>query len=154
MDNPTGIIQALVTDARGTRAIIDVDVGTACPRCAAGKGCGAGLLVGSSRLRRVEASFNASLDLTEGDNVEIELTPKNLLQAALIVYGLPMLGAIAAAGFAYVMVLGDAAAASAAIVGLLGGLVVSRWRLQQTACLGSFVPRVAKRLRGAQAGLS
>ncbi len=153
MDNPTGIIQTLVTDARGTRAIIDVDVSTACQRCAAGKGCGAGLLVGSSRLRQVEASFSASLDLAEGDNVEIALTPNNLLQAALIVYGLPMLGAVAAAGFAYVMALGDAAAASAAIVGLLGGLVVSRWRLQHAACLGSFVPRVAKRLRGAQAGL-
>jgi len=150
MDNPTGIIQALVTDARGTRAVVDVDVSTACPRCAAGKGCGAGLLVGSSRLRRVEASFSASLELAEGDNVEIALTPNNLLQAALIVYGLPMLGAVAAAGFAYVMALGDAAAASAAIVGLLGGLVVSRWRLQHAACLGNFVPRVAKRLRGAQ----
>lgn len=153
MDNPTGIIQALITDSRGTRAIVDVDVSTACPRCAAGKGCGAGLLVGSSRLRQVEASFSASLELAEGDNVEIALTPNNLLQAALIVYGLPMLGAIVAAGFAYVMALGDAAAASAAIVGLLSGLVVSRWRLQHAACLGNFVPRVAKRLRGAQAGL-
>ncbi len=152
MDNPTGIIRTLVTDASGTRAIVDVDVSTACPRCAAGKGCGAGLLVGSSRLRQVEASFSASLDLAEGDNVEIALTPNNLLQAALIVYGLPMLGAIVAAGFAYVMALGDAAAASAAIVGLLSGLVVSRWRLQHAACLGDFVPRVAKRLRGAQTG--
>ena len=153
MDNPTGIIQALITDARGTRAIVDVDVSTACPRCAAGKGCGAGLLVGSSRLRQVEASFSASLDLAEGDNVEIALSPNNLLKAALMVYGLPMLGAIVAAGFAYVMALGDAAAASAAIVGLLSGLVVSRWRLQHAACLGNFVPRVAKRLRGAQTGL-
>ncbi len=110
------------------------------------------MLVGSSRLRQVEASFSASLDLAEGDNVEIALTPNNLLQAALIVYGLPMLGAVAAAGFAYVMALGDAAAASAAIVGLLSGLVVSRWRLQHAACLGNFVPRVAKRLRRAQAG--
>ena len=153
MDNPTGIIRALVTGASGTRAIVDVDVSTACPRCAAGKGCGAGLLVGSSRLRQVEASFSASLDLAEGDNVEIALTPNNLLQAALIVYGLPMLGAVTAAGFATVMALGDAAAASAAIVGLLSGLVVSRWRLQHAACLGNFVPRVAKRLRRAQAGL-
>jgi len=153
MDNPTGIIQALVTDAHGTRAIIHVDVSTACPRCAAGKGCGAGLLMGSNQIRRVEASFNASLELAEGDNVEIALTPKNLLQAALIVYGLPMIGAIVAAGVAYAMELGDAAAAGAAIVGLLGGLVVSRWRLQHAACLGSFVPRVEKRLRSAQTGL-
>ncbi len=153
MDNPTGIIQSLVSDAHGTRAVVEVDVSTACPRCAAGKGCGAGLLVGSSRLRRVEASFNADMHLAEGDNVEIALTPNNLLQAALTVYGLPMLGAVAGAGLAYVMMLGDAAAASAAILGLLGGLVAGRWRLRHAACLASFVPRIEKRLRSAQTGL-
>jgi len=153
MDNPTGIIQSLVSDAHGTRAVVEVDVSTACPRCAAGKGCGAGLLLGSSRLRRVEASFSAELRLVEGDNVEIALTPINLLQAALTVYGLPLLGALAGAGLAYVMVLGDAAAASAAILGLLGGLLVGRWRLRYTACLERFVPRIEKRLRSAQTGL-
>ncbi len=153
MDNPTGIIQSLVSDAHGTRAVVEVDVSTACPRCAAGKGCGAGLLVGSRRLRRVEASFSADLQLAEGDNVEIALTPNNLLQAALTVYGLPMLGALAGAGLAYVLALGDAAAASAAILGLAGGLLVGKGRLRNTACLESFVPRIEKRLRSAQTGL-
>ncbi len=93
------------------------------------------------------------MHIAEGDNVEIALTPNNLLQAALTVYGLPMLGALAGAGLAYVLVLGDAAAASAAILGLLGGLLIGRRRLRYTACLESFVPRIEKRLRSAQTSL-
>ena len=85
------------------------------------------------------------MHLAEGDNVEIALTPNNLLRAALTVYGLPMLGAVAGAGLAYVMSLGDAAAAIAAILGLIGGLLVGRWRLRNTACLESFVPSIVKR---------
>ncbi len=152
MDNPTGIIQSLVTDANGTRAIVEVDVSTACPRCAAGKGCGAGLLVGSGRLRRVEAAFGADMVLVEGDSVEISLASSNLLQAALIVYGLPLLGAILAAGLAYVLALGDGAAAVAAIIGLSAGLLAGRWRLRRNACIDDFVPRVEKRLQRAQNG--
>ena len=153
MDNPTGIIQSLISDARGTRAVVEVDVSTACPRCASGKGCGAGLLTGSSRIRLVEASFTAAMDLAEGDHVEIAMTPHNLLQAAMTVYGLPMLGAVTGAGVAYATALGDAAAASAAILGLLGGLVASKWWLRRSACLESFVPSVAKRLQNVQTGL-
>ncbi len=145
MANPSGIIQSLVSDARGKRAVVEVDVNVACPRCAAGKGCGAGLLAGNNRLRRVEVSFSEDMHLAEGDNVEIALTPNNLLRAALTVYGLPMLGAVAGAGLAYVMSLGDAAAAIAAILGLIGGLLVGRWRLRYAACLESFVPSIVKR---------
>ena len=98
MDNPTGTIHSLVADVHGARAIVEVDLSTACPRCAAGKGCGAGLLVGSSRLRQVEAAIGPGMVLAEGDSVEISLASSNLLQAALIVYGLPLFGAIGAAG--------------------------------------------------------
>ena len=150
MDNPTGIIQSLVSDDRGIRAVVEVDVSTACPRCAAGKGCGAGLLAGGGRSKRVEASFNVKMILAEGDHVEIALTPSNLLRASLIVYGLPMLGAIAGAGLAYLMKLGDAAAAIAAIAGLSGGLLVGRWRIRQADCLADCVPTIEKRLRSAQ----
>ena len=152
MDNPSGIIQSLVSDERGTRAVVEVDVSTVCPRCAAGKGCGAGLLAGGGRPKRVEASFNINLDLAAGDNVEIALAPSNLLRASLIVYGLPMLGAVGGAGLAYLMTLGDAAAATAALVGLLSGWLVGRWRLRQRDCLANFVPTIERRLRSTQTG--
>ena len=55
MDNPTGKIQSLIASDGDLRAVVEVDVSAACPRCAAGKGCGAGLFTGSNRKRRVEA---------------------------------------------------------------------------------------------------
>lgn len=152
MDNPTGIIHSLVADAHGTRAIVEVDVSSACPRCAAGKGCGAGLLIGTRQVRRVEAVVSANMALAAGDRVELVLPSSKLLQATLIVYGLPLLGAVGSAAMAYLLALGDAAAALAAIAGLSAGLLVGRWRLRRDACLAHFVPHIEKRLRSLQTG--
>ncbi|MDH3338726.1 MAG: SoxR reducing system RseC family protein [Gammaproteobacteria bacterium] len=146
MDNPTGRVLSLVDGADGTRAIIDIEVADACPRCAAGKGCGAGLMTGSGRNRQVEASIRAGLNVAENDLVEIVLAPDDVLRAAAIVYGLPMLGAVAAAAIAYALSLGDAAAAVAALAGLTVGFTIGRWRLRQTPCLRRFLPSVQRRL--------
>ena len=143
---------SLVDSTDGVRAVVKVELAAACPRCASGKGCGAGILstdVGSGQ--PVEATVPRDLDLCEGDVVEISLAPENLLQAALIVYGLPMLGAIAAAALAYGFSLGDAAAALAALFGLGAGLMVGRSRLRQRSCLRKFVPVVERRVAGSGA---
>ncbi len=137
---------SLVDSTNGARAVVIVDVASACPRCAAGKGCGAGLFASSGSNRQIEATIRPGLDIAEEDIVEIGLAPDNLLQAAIIVYGLPMLGAVVAAAIAYTLALGDAAAAVAALLGLASGLAIGRWRLRQTACLQRFVPTVERRL--------
>lgn len=152
MDNPTGTIHSVVADALGTRAIVDVDVGSACPRCAAGKGCGAGLLIGGGQVRRVEAAVSANMALAAGDRVELVLASSKLLRATLIVYGLPLVGAVGSAAMAYLLELGDAAAALAAIAGLSVGLLAGRWRLRRDTCLAHFVPRIEKRLQPQQTG--
>lgn len=90
--------------------------------------------------------MHPDMDLAEGDLVEIALAPNNLLRAALIVYGLPLLGAVVAATLAYTWTLGDASAAGAALLGLTVGIVLGRWRLRQEACLRHFVPSIEKRL--------
>jgi sigma-E factor negative regulatory protein RseC len=154
MDNPRGRVVSLSNGAEGARAIVSVEVESACPRCAAGKGCGAGLVTGAGRNREVEATIRVGLDIGENDIVEISLEPHHLLRAAAIVYGLPMLGAVGAAAIAYALSLGDAAAALAALAGLACGLAVSRWRLQQTSCLRRFVPSVQARLRAGDAAVS
>ena len=146
MDNPTGKIQSLIASDGAVRAVVEADVSTACPRCAAGKGCGAGLFTGSNRKRRVEAIVGEHLALAEGDSVEISLASENLLNAALIVYGIPLFGAVTAAGLAYLLQLGDSAAAVAAVLGLGFGLLVGRWRLSRSECIENFVPYVEKRL--------
>jgi positive regulator of sigma E activity len=146
MKNPKGRVVSLFDSANGARAVVIVDVASACPRCAAGKGCGAGLFTSGDSDRQIEATIRPGLDIAEEDIVEIALAPDNLLQAAVIVYGLPMLGAVGAAAIAYALSLGDAAAAVAALLGLGSGLGISRWRLRQTACLQRFVPTIERRL--------
>jgi sigma-E factor negative regulatory protein RseC len=144
MKNPSGKVLSLVDSTDGIRAIVGVEVVAVCPRCATGKGCGAGIFAAGSGERRIEASVRSGLDIAVGDVVEIALAPDNILRAAALVYGLPMLGAIVAAAIAYVLALGDAAAAMAALLGLGAGLAVGRWRLRQTNCLYRFVPSVER----------
>jgi len=154
MNNPSGRVVSLIDGADGVRAVVDIELAASCPRCASGKGCGAGIFTASTGAKQpVEASVRTGLNLSEGDVVEISLAPDNLLQAAIIVYGLPMLGAIAGAASAYGFSSGDAAAALAALIGLGAGLIVSRWRLRQSSCLRRFVPIVERRVTSSDVGL-
>ena len=138
MQSQQGTVVSLETGADGQRAIVEVDMAQACPRCASGKGCGAGL--GLTQSRRVEAHVPAGADLDTGDTVSLSLAPNNVLRAAALVYGLPLASAAAGAGFAYVIGLGDAGAALAALSGLFAGLVVAKRRLR--GCLRDFTPQV------------
>lgn len=152
MDNPTGKIQSFIENDGDVRAVVEVDVSKACPRCAAGKGCGAGLFTGSGRIHRVEALVGEHKSLSEGDSVEISLAADNLLKAALIVYGIPLAGAMTAAGLSYLSGLSDSIAAVVALVGLGSGLLFSRWRLSRGECIENFVPNVERRLQSRQIG--
>jgi len=78
--------------------------------------------------------------------VSIQLAPKNLLRAALIVYGLPLTGAIGASAAAYVLGASDPAAVAMALVGAGLGLLIGRLRLRQARCLRDFTPTVTERL--------
>lgn len=146
MDNPTGIIHSVESYAFGLRATVDVDAAAVCARCASGKGCGAGLMLGSGTVRRVEASVDPGITLAAGDQVELILATEKVLSATLIVYGLPLSGALIAAILAYVLGFDDAAAALAAIIGLAIGLLFARRQLRRKDCLQHFVPHVQKRL--------
>jgi len=128
---------------------VTVNVQSACPRCAAGKGCGAGLFSGSDKERTVEAIVRSDLQLATGDAVELRLASGDVLSAAGIVYGIPLLGALLAAAVAYVLQLGDAAAALAAILGVVGGVLLGRWRLGRSGCINELTPVVEKKLHNA-----
>jgi positive regulator of sigma E activity len=149
MDNPRGKVIAFVDRRTTLRAIVDVDAGVFCPRCTAGTGCGAGLFSGAAGKRRIEALVPAGLQLAEGDSVEIGMQPDNLIMAAVLVYGLPLLGAVAAAGIAYRFSAGDGAAAAAAVTGLVAGGIAGRLYLKRDDCLSRFVPVIEKRVAAA-----
>ena len=145
MNSTHGQIHSFVDDSFGTRVVVEVDAAEACPRCAAGKGCGAALFASSGR--RVEVSVPENLSLAAGDIVEISLAPDNLLRASLIVYGLPLMGAVVAVSVAYGLSLGDVAASIAALSGLFLGLATARRRLGKQHCLRQFVPVISRRLQ-------
>lgn len=142
MEQPRGKIISISGNDPERRALVEVDAAAACARCAEGRGCGAGLGSARPATRRVEATIPAGANVSPGDTVVISLAPQSVLAAAAIVYGWPLAGAVAGAGFAYLGAYGDTAAALAALGGLVvGGLLVRR-RLARTACLRQFTPRV------------
>lgn len=130
----------------GLTAQVEVTAAPACARCAAGKGCGAGLFGQSAADRCVDAMIRRGIHVDAGDEVRIALAPESLLRASWLVYGLPLSGALAASALAYLVGLGDLAAALAAIGGILVGLGVARRRLRLSACLRQFTPTIVERL--------
>ena len=146
MNDPQGTIVAINRTAGGIRAIVDVEAGAACARCAAGRGCGAGVLSGRAGNSRLEVLVDPDLELAEGDVVGIELPSRDVLGAALTVYGLPLAGAIFGAALAHLATLDDGGSAAMAIGGLFLGVVISRRRLQDASCLARFTPTVSRRV--------
>ena len=146
MDSPRGRILSVHPDAAPPFAVVEIAAAPGCARCASGKGCGAGVLAGDERPRSVEARIAHGLAVREGDSVCVRLAPKNLLRAALIVYGLPLAGAIAASAVAHLLGARDPAAVAMVLVGAGLGLLIGRLRLRQARCLRDFTPMVTERL--------
>jgi positive regulator of sigma E activity len=146
LNQPRGKVVAIRTEASGDRvAFVDVDAMSACARCAAGKGCGAGMFTERGS-RRLEARVPGALDIAEGDTVRIDMAGGDLLPAALIVYGWPLAGA--AAGSLLAMLgpwQGDAVTAAGAVAGLVLAGVLARRRLASGACIDRFRPVVVER---------
>jgi sigma-E factor negative regulatory protein RseC len=146
MSDPQGRILDVLRASDGVRVVIEVEAEAVCARCAEGRGCGAGVFSGATKVRRLEASVPQGLEVESGDIVRLSLAPEHLLRAASIVYGLPLTGAAAGATAAYALGLGDAGAAILALSGVAAGLWVGRRRLQRKECLATFTPTVVGRV--------
>lgn len=141
MNSPVGTIVAI----NERTATVQVERTAACPRCAAGRGCGAGLLSGSTRPALLDVALAPGSRYTEGDEVRLMLEPSDLLQATLLVYGLPLAGAVLMllAGWLLASPLSDPEAIAFAVAGLAAGLLAGRRQLNRRDCLKRFVPRIA-----------
>ena len=148
MDTPRGRVLSVHDGAAHRHALVEVDASLRCARCAAGKGCGAGLLGGDGRLRQVDALIQPGVRVHEGDEVRIELAPDSLLRAAWIVYGMPLVGALVGAGIAWAAGANDLGAAGAALGGIIVGVLSGRASLRRASCLQRFTPTVTARLAG------
>ncbi len=143
MESPVGRI---VSIANG-HANVSLDAAANCARCAAGKGCGAGLLTGSNRTRLIEVQLAPGLGLKVGDEVKLTLAPSNLLRAAILAYGLPLGGIVVAVGIALLLnhTLDDRIAVVLAIGGLVSGVLLGRHYLNKDGCLRNLVPTISGR---------
>ena len=140
MDSPVGKI---VSIGNGS-ATVEVERIAACARCAAGKGCGAGLLSGSTKAATLEVSLSSHSQFSEGDEVTLKLEPAHLLRATILVYGLPLAGMVLglSAGWLVSRPLADGVAVACAVAGLAAGFIAGRWQLNRNHCLKQFIPKI------------
>jgi len=123
----------------------------ACARCAAGRGCGAGLLAGNPRERQLLLEAPPGIELRPGDRVTLELSPRHLLGASFALYGLPLVALVAVPAIADGLwgPLSDAALSGFALTGLVLALLAGRRRLRRAGCLRRFIPAIGARVADA-----
>jgi len=140
MDSPVGIIVSIDNGS----ATVEVERIAACARCASGKGCGAGLLSGSTKAAVFEVSLSPHSHFSEGDEVSLKLEPAHLLRATILVYGLPLAGIVlgVSAGWLISRPLTDGVAAAFAVAGLVAGIIAGRRQLNRNHCLKQFIPKI------------
>lgn len=116
-----------------------------CGSCAANAGCGQGLMdkLGVSA-RRGHVRALSDLRLTVGDSVVIGVREDLLLRAALLVYLLPLLGLLAAAGLANGAGLGEPLVIIAGVLGLALTWFAVRQQSQRTATDPAMQPVVLR----------
>ena len=140
MDSPVGKI---ISIGNGN-ATVEVERIAACARCAAGKGCGAGLLSGTTKAATLQVSLSPHSQFSVGDEVSLKLEPAHLLRATILVYGLPLVGMVLglSTGWLISRPLTDGAAVAFAVAGLATGLAAGRWQLNRNHCLRQFIPKI------------
>ena len=143
MNAPTAEIISL----DGETALLRVDSPVACARCAAGKGCGAGLLAGSRSPREVRVAVPGGLGLRQGDRVQLTMLPSRLLQATLYAYGLPLaaLTLVPLLANAIWGPLGDVALVLLAAGAMVAAVLTGRYLLARRHCLKQLVPDIVGR---------
>lgn len=140
MSNPV----ATVISIAGGQAIVEVADRSVCPRCAAGKGCGAGIFGSTQEAISLTVNVADNLKIEAGDRVTLSLAAAGLVQAALFAYGAPLLGLLLAAGLAYLLVvpLTDSIAAVISAFGLLAGAIAGRILAQRSGCVNQLSPSI------------
>jgi len=104
---------------------VETDPRSACAQCSAKHGCGERLLRQNGReVSCIKAFFSDGQNSTAwqlGDDVDIVIAEGAFLLAAVLAYGLPLLGLVLATSMAHSFHLGEFDTALAALLGLLVG---------------------------------
>ncbi len=113
-----------------------------CGGCHAQSSCGVGLLGRVFRRSPSRFILPRSEPLSEGDRVYVGLHPSALLIAAVVGFGLPLLGLLLGSSSAVWLTPGnsDTAALLGGLTGLLFGLASVRWRFRRAQSDARFQP--------------
>lgn len=115
-----------------------------CRRCASGKGCGAGLLATDQDSKQIDIRIPAGMVLHLGEHVRLAMAPADLLRAAFLAYGLPLVSMLALVGAAAILgdELSDLTGVILATVGLAAGFIAGRRILERDAVCDQLVPYI------------
>lgn len=81
-----------VVTVKPDHLIISFEPLSQCQRCLSGQGCGAGVFGRLFPSRSTLLNLNSRQAFKPGQRVRVGLRPAQLLRAALVLYGLPLLG--------------------------------------------------------------
>ncbi len=117
--------QAVVTRRDGARIEVKLLRESACGGCELGKGCGTGALGRLLGNRSRPLSIECGEPLQPGDRIELQLSESALVRASLALYGLPLVGMLAAGVAAALAGLPEPAVAVISICGFYLGFKLS-----------------------------
>jgi len=113
--------QAIVTRCNGKQVELELQRGSACAGCELSQGCGIGALGRLLGKRSKPLVIETDRDLKPGDRLQLGLSESALVKASLTIYGLPLLGMIAAGLLASFAAVSETLVTLAAGVGFIGG---------------------------------
>ncbi len=136
--------QGWVIECQQGRARVRVEPAPGCPRCAAGEGCGQGI-IGAMRGESRPVDFWVTVPegerLSPGDAIMLAMAPSALMAGSALVYLLPLAGLILGALLARALTDGaEGVIAIAGLGGLVGGFMLSRAWLRDAGRSGRFEP--------------
>lgn len=133
---------ATVVSVHNSRAVVRAEAAAVCARCAAGRGCGAGLLGGTRSVGELEVTVAEGVRVRAGDRVCLSLEPANLLTASVFAYGFPLLGLMAALLLTWLVPVpvSDPQAVLAGALGLAIGAWAGRSASRGRACARRLEP--------------
>ena len=126
--------QALVTHRDGKRVEVRLLRDSACGHCELGKSCGTGAIGRLLGNRKRPLSFECGEPLSPGDRVELALSEAALVRSSLTIYGLPLLGMLAAGLSAALAGFGEFTVIAVSVAGFYLAIKFAAWlsrRLEQ-----------------------
>ncbi len=143
--------QAQVIEVNGGQLLLQVQTQSTCGSCAASKGCGTSVLskVVGGKFTRFQAAND--IGAAVGDTVVVGISEDALLTGSMMMYVTPLIGMIAFALLADIVLSAtaesrDPTIAVSGIVGFAIGALISKWYFQRRSNIQRYTPVVLRKV--------